>query len=402
MEQKKRYNFAPNYSFPVLKRSKSGWRVEFYYVNSGGKKVRTNIKCSRYRKNFVSDKDAAEWINANIIRPLSCKLLAGWTPENDLYIEQEKKVSFIELFSKFMRQKETVDFKMGYLRLETLMSYQSNFKQMKELFGFPHNKMKVFDDWPADSLTPVNAKKIVLKLKENRCWTNATTNNFIRLCRSAYKYGIENDLCKNNPFLSVKYLSDDIKERQLLTDEQLHDIYSYLYETDVPFLFFTQLVYAALVRPVELFRVRIKDLNIEDLTIHLGKGRTKNKKARDIIIPDALAPLFNMFVSLYVVGKPADCFLFSDHFVPGRVQKSSVYSSSRWKALRLALNLPESCQLYCLRHTSITNLLSFMPANTVRKLADHHSLEVTSIYSNHETLTMQNEIRLKAPIYGLN
>lgn len=401
MEQKKRYNFAPTFVFPVLKKSKSGWRVEFYYLNSSGAKIRSNIKCERYRKRFNSDKDAAEWINLNIIKPLSAKLMEGWTPENDLYVEKEKKVSFIELFSKFMKQKETVDYKMGYLRLETLLSYQSNVKQLKELFGFPHNKMKVFDDCPADSLTPANAKKIVLKLKENRCWTNATTNNFIRLCRSAYKYGNENELCKNNPFASVKYLTNDIKERVIMTDEQLHDIYNYLFDKDVPFLFFTQLVYATLARPVELFRVKIKDVNVEDRTIHLGKGKTKNKKARDIIIPDALAPLFELYLSNYVLGKHEELYLFSDNFIPGRKQKGSGYSSARWKELRQALNLPENCQLYSLRHTSITNLLSFLPTNTVRKLADHQSLEMTSIYSNHETLLMKNEIKLKAPIFGL-
>ncbi len=125
MEGKKRYNFVPNFTLPVLKKSKSGWRVEFYYVNSEQKKVRTNIKCSRYRKQFCSDKAAADWIEINIIRPLSTKLIAGWTPENDISFEQ-KKNSFIELSSKKVQNLSNVNVLLKKcFKEENLKNYSS-------------------------------------------------------------------------------------------------------------------------------------------------------------------------------------------------------------------------------------------------------------------------------------
>jgi site-specific recombinase XerD len=66
--------------------------------------------------------------------------------------------------------------------------------------------------------------------------------------------------------------------------------------------------------------------------------------------------------------------------------------------LRKALNLPEEMQLYSFRDTGMTDMIkNGMDPLSVKQLADHHSLEMTTIYTKHADPNLRNVLVAKTP-----
>jgi site-specific recombinase XerD len=74
-----------------------------------------------------------------------------------------------------------------------------------------------------------------------------------------------------------------------------------------------------------------------------------------------------------------------------------------WAKLRKKLGLPEEMQQYSLRDSGIFEMLkSGIDPLSVKQLADHHSLEMTTIYSNHVDPNLQKIIVENAPKFAQN
>ena len=74
------------------------------------------------------------------------------------------------------------------------------------------------------------------------------------------------------------------------------------------------------------------------------------------------------------------------------------YYRKFWDKLRKEFNLPLEMQQYSLRDTGITEMLkNGLDPLSVKQLADHYSLSMTTIYSNHADPHLKELIREKAP-----
>jgi integrase len=95
-----------------------------------------------------------------------------------------------------------------------------------------------------------------------------------------------------------------------------------------------------------------------------------------------------------------DYYLFGDNFLPNRKEAFRRRFDKEWDKMRTALSLPKEMQLYSLRDTGITEMLKTgIDPLSVKQHADHHSLEMTTIYSNHVDSNLAKIIREKAPAF---
>jgi site-specific recombinase XerD len=79
------------------------------------------------------------------------------------------------------------------------------------------------------------------------------------------------------------------------------------------------------------------------------------------------------------------------------------YYRKFWDKLRKEFNLPLEMQQYSLRDTGITEMLkNGLDPLSVKQLADHYSLSMTTIYSNHADPHLKELIREKAPGFTSN
>lgn len=399
MLQKTKLQIVPKYRIPVVKKYKNGWRIVFYY-SKNGVLTRHIFRCEKYKKSFERAKDAEAWINENLCVPLMEELQNGWTPEQGLpKFCKKETVTLSELTDLFLAD-AAERYAAKYINFTSYKSYESFARIIKSCLNPESGGLQ---DYNLRDVTRATAEKIVVRVKTQREWSTKTANNFIKLCRMLFKFGIDNSYLSVNPFEGVALLKGEEKGKRTVTAEEQRKIFSHLKETDLPFLIFTQLVYSDLIRPVEIFRLQCKDLSVEDFKITIPASKTKNKKSRVVYIPDSLHGLFSEYLNRIDFKKTdKEAYLFSYDFLPAKTASPlpSIYASQRWRKMCKDLELPEDCKLYGLRHTGITDLLEILPANTVRMHAGHSDTRQTFHYANHEDEKRQIEVASKAPIYG--
>ena len=399
MLQKKNMRITAKYRIPEIKKYKNGWRIVFWYQKNGELK-RHVLRCEKYKKSFERAKDAEVWINENLCMPLLQELRKGWTPEQGMpgFCDVDKDNLRLSELADLFLQDAYERYQAKLISYTTVTLYKSFCKTVKSSVTLG------IDDCKITEITKAKAERFVVQIKALREWQPQSCNNFIRLCRMLFKFAVDNSLASVNPFDKVAMLKGEQKSKRPLTKEEQSKIYEYLHEKNLPFLIFTQLVYSDLIRPVEILRIQCKDLDAEKRKITLPASKTKNKKERVVLIPQSLDALFNRYLQeINFATMDKNAYLFSTDFRPG-VSKDplpSTYSSIYWRKMCRELDLPEDCKLYGLRHTGICDLLSMLPVNTVRIIADHSDTKQTMHYANHENEQVRKEVAAKAPIYGM-
>lgn len=389
---------APMYRIPVLKKSKKGWRIEFYYAENGNLK-RSQLRVDKYKKRFETYKAAELWIQSNICEPLHDRLRSGWTPADGKLALTPAQLTLSELLEDFNRAKG-IKFGAGVIGESALRLYKY-FTNVIQQSMTP--EQGVIADLPIDKITTKTANEFIFKIKTLRNLSVTSTNNLINFCRMLYRHAVESGYISTNPFVNVAMLKGEQKSKRLLTEQEQHSIAERLKTTNLPFYIFTQLVYCDLIRPVEIFRLQCKDVDVCTHSIVLPASKTKNHKARTVFIPVQLRKLFDSYLEAVRFNKRhSNDYLFHADFKPAAAGEPlpSSYASIRWRELCRELNISDDCKLYGLRHTGITDLLNVLPANTVRLHADHSDLKQTMHYANHANDSIRTEIAEKCPIYG--
>jgi site-specific recombinase XerD len=104
--------------------------------------------------------------------------------------------------------------------------------------------------------------------------------------------------------------------------------------------------------------------------------------------------------SLNLSSYPTSYFVIGHELKPNLKPLQCAYLSKHWIKLRKKLNLSKEMQLYSLRDSGIFEMLkSGIDPLSVKQHADHHSLEMTTIYSNHVDPNLAKIIREKAPTF---
>jgi len=154
-------------------------------------------------------------------------------------------------------------------------------------------------------------------------------------------------------------------------------------------------VYSALIRPKEITNLRVSDVNFSDKTVCVNSNVAKNHNTRYVALTDEILNDLT-----YIKDYKKDMFLFSQTMMPGYVKANNSKYGKMWSKLRNELKLDKTMQLYSLRDSGITDMLkSGIDPLTVKQHADHHSLEMTTLYSKHADPNLVKIIREKAPAF---
>lgn len=380
---------------PELKKSKkSGWRVEYY--ECGKRKI---IRVEKIRKWHKNATDAEKMIKETIIKPLTIKLLSlnvvsetlsentGLDFGDILGVELEKNKKeglYLKEISIKFKDSNSNTYQQYLSYTNTLITYIRATEQMNVKI----KKWKIKD------------VQNYIKYLQDKKLSNPSINQHISFIKRLFSWCCENEYLEKNPAENVKKMKIiETRERKILSIEEMRKISNYLQKNDYNFYVFTQIVYACLIRPIEIYRLQIKDIDFENRSIIISGTKSKNHKYRSIVIPD---DLWNNTLDFWNNLKKYDkeCYIFTENNVPGKEKVNySNLASLKWSKMRKELNLSEDCQLYCLKHTSITNLLTILPENTIRMHARHSNIQMTAHYGKHVTEDMQEAMRTKISTY---
>lgn len=364
----KTQNFLP----AVVKNLPSiGYAVEYYVLDPETERpVRKRIKLSKLVRRYPN-KHMKQLAAQQVADNLNAKLRGGWSPLHQA--EDSRLYTPLSVFrERFLKAKEAEG-----CRQTTLTQYGSvtdiwlrwcedNGHAQKYSGTFLHPEaVRYMDDVMAQG---------------NR---HRSYNNTLKVLRAFFQWGVDHLYAKENPFVGIKTLKKEKKIRILVPPESRKLISAYYAKVRPSMNIVCQLVYSSAIRPAEILRVQLKHVNLEEHYIVIPAENAKNHHERYATLTPELVRLLTPVKREYSNG---ELFLFgkNEDLLPDREPVNKSYFQKSWERMRRATGLPKEMQLYSLRDTGITDLLhAGMDPLTVQHHADHSSLAIQKIYTDH-------------------
>ena len=208
-------------------------------------------------------------------------------------------------------------------------------------------RIKSFEKWlyangfENRTINSVDKKTIVTFLNSVLSTTSAKNRNNTRAILSMFFQSLEdNDIIPDNFVKKINVLKSNPERNKTYSSKQEVDIFNYLKSNDELMLLFIQFISYNHLRPVEVVRLQIKDVNVKDRRLYV---RAKNKAVKVKIIPEILLSTlpnldkFNPESYLFTpngIGQPKplhetilELFYFESKEKPCKLTKNEVF----WK-----------------------------------------------------------------------
>jgi integrase len=189
----------------------------------------------------------------------------------------------------------------------------------------------------------------------NEVFSNTSSrnrNNTRSDISSLFQVMVDNEIIEQNFVSSINILKTNPQRNKTYTPKMLDEILAHVEEKDPTLFLLVQFIYYGLLRPMEICRLKVKDIDVEDSKVYF---RAKNKMIKTKILPetllDALPDLSNLngelsLITRYGVGKEWDI----------STESKRDYFTKRFKKVKDKFDLGVDYGLYSFRHTSITKL----------------------------------------------
>ncbi|MDR0206465.1 MAG: tyrosine-type recombinase/integrase [Bacteroidales bacterium] len=384
---------AANYLPATLKTNKSGWIIEYYVENPQTQILsRKMIRLKRLLMRYPSKMEARRHIN-NIIVALNMKLSTGWNP----YFLGEDSRLYTSLKKVTERYLEEAKRNTRSATYRSYASFVSIFIEWIE---------KVSPNIYSSMVTYALVAKFMdyvyneRKGRKTEVMSNRTYNNYAKTGSAFFNWMIDKCYCKENHFSKIKPKKKEDKKRVLIPEETRERITNYLLEKSPNYLLMLKLMYNSLIRPKEIRGLLISDISTVKGQITVQKEVAKNGKERIVpMTPDIIEDFVNLNLKSYV----SSCYVFGEDFKPSKTKLTDFFMHKYWAKMRKKLGLPEEMQQYSLRDSGIFEMIkSGIDPLSVQQLADHHSLEMTTIYAKHLDPNLQKIIVENAPKFTQN
>ncbi|NJB72886.1 integrase [Saonia flava] len=214
----------------------------------------------------------------------------------------------------------------------------------------------------------------VLKNSSGRNRNNTRTD-----LGSLFQLWEDNEKIPLNFIKSISKLKTTPIRNKTYTPELLEKIEEHLKNNDPILLLFTKFISYSFLRPIEVCRLRIKDIDIKDKKLYV---RTKNKPEKIKIIPEIL---ISELPDLSNINP--NYSLFTPQGIGGEWNTSEdnkrVYFTNRFKKVKDFLQLDKNHALYSYRHTYITKLYRKLREDNAPNVAKGILMNITG----HTTIT---------------
>ena len=259
-------------------------------------------------------------------------------------------------------------FELGLSLKEKLMNKSSFTKYKSRINRF--SKWLKNIGYEKQSINSLDKKLIIEYLNKVLQNSSARNRNNTRTdISSLFQILEDNEIIKENYVKKINVLKSIPKRNKTYTPQLQKDIYNYLDEKDKHLLLFIQFISYNFLRPIEVCRLRVEDIDIKDKKLYV---KAKNSPVKIKIIPDIL---INQLPDL--TTKEGKSFLFTQKGIGGKwdieEENKRDHFTKRFKQIKEFFKLGKEYGLYSFRHTFITKLYrelrkTYSPFETKSKL----------------------------------
>ncbi|MFJ1365552.1 tyrosine-type recombinase/integrase [Capnocytophaga canimorsus] len=311
------------------------WYVYYYFRNKDGKMVKQPsiyYKINQEYKEF-DDRYKAFHRLRNVVEKL---LKEGFSP-----YEGEEADNKYTCFSAL---DYALEIKKSIVKSTTFTDYESRVNQFKRYLKARglHNS-NIADITKKDVNEYLN-HVLIKSSPRNR-------NNTLAVLSAVFSILEEDELVTHNVTDKIKKLQAKPERNKTYTKTQQNEVFTLMEQKDKDLLLFVKFVSYNFLRPIEVCRLQVKDIDFADAKMNL---RAKNKLVKIKIIPEILMKEIQHFKDLN-----PDFYLFApngaNHWATNETNKRD-YWSKRFKKVKGELGLGKDYGLYSFRHTFITKL----------------------------------------------
>lgn len=264
----------------------------------------------------------------------------GYNPYIKDEFSDENKTYTIDYCFEFV-----LNLKKNILSQISYKDFSSRVNQFKKWLYEKGFKLKTIDK--------INKKAINAYLNEVQLKSSSMNRNNTRASLSSFFGTLEsNEIISQNPVSKIEILKTKPKRNKSYTIEQEQNLFKYIEKENPVLLLFIKFISYNFLRPVEVCRLKVKDIDILNKKIYL---KTKNKPVKIKIIPDIL---INEIPNLSLLNE--DNYLFSKKcYGENWESKESTrrnYYSEEFSIIKEKFKLGTDYGLYSFRHTFITKI----------------------------------------------
>jgi integrase len=377
---KRKGTFLNPKGFPYIpaKLKKKGWRIHIeYYVFSIEKNDLVRKRVSKFMGKTPAEKlkDAQTMVH-KINRLLSSGYIIG---------KPTKKVQ------KALSIKEAMEFAVKTKSQTIGKTTRGNYRSFSKIFykylrenkkltipvkEFDQAQIYFFFDW----------------LFEERKVGNRTRNNYKDFLNAMFNQLIDRKVIDENPVKGIKDLPTMSNINIPFTKKEEEILKKYLKEKMPELYLFTRFIYFGFLRPVEICRLRIKHIDLENHIILVRPHLTKNKKQLPVVITSQLEKYIKQ---MNLDDYPPHWHVFSKGLKPGpeELYETRVSEMHR-KALEETGLYNEELTMYSWKHTGNCNAYrAGVDIKSIQAQNRHHSLQMTEIYLRSLGLRLSKDLK---------
>ena len=272
---------------------------------------------------------------------------------------------------------------------DTRRTYLSYIAKLRA--ALPHD-MHVGDVATADLIAFIDGMK-AQNLSPKYC------NSIIGWLKTVFGWMLERGLVSANPALPIK--TETLARQQgrpTLTDTERETLFALLRQHGhLEFLLACLMEYYTYIRPNELYRVRVRNLNLAEQTVTIPAEISKNRKTAKVTLPAVVVDLMR---ELGIDRHRGDDYLFGKGMKCGPVMGNSKQFWRFWNR-RVVCDggiYPElgkrGVVFYSFKNSGITDMLARgVPSTVVRDQARHQDLSTTEIYGRGSAMKAPEGLR---------
>jgi len=428
---------ATRYLPAALHKYPSGWLIDYYVEDPQTQKLqRKKIKVTRIMSRYTLKSDGLRHVNS-IVAALNIRLASGWNPllytsDNTepipvfepinvsktipvatLLTEQANPGECIVIAPKEEKQPTEEELRLQTPFVEVCEKYLQEVRKEKrpDTVRSYNSFVSIFKEWiekqsPGISSSMISHVQVVRfmdyvynerKGQGKETISNRTYNNYTKNGSAFFSWMVEKCYCNENHFSKLKRKKKEDKIRILIPEEAREKITTYLQTKKPNYLLMLKLIYNSLIRPKEIRNLLVSDISLAKGQITVRKGVSKNDKER--IVP-MTQDLIEDFTKLNLQCYSSNCYVFGKDTETSKIKMKDNYMHKYWGRMRKKLNLPKEMQQYSLRDSGMFEMIKGgIDPLSVKQLADHHSLEMTAIYTNHVDPNLQKIVYEHSPTF---
>ena len=349
-----------NYKYAEVSKGKK-WYVHYMVINpASGKLARKRIYLQHIKDAKLRDRYARKLCNK-----INDKLDQGWNP----FITEKSNKQYTEIRKAF---DYLLVFKGSYLSKRGIDTYKSRIGVFLEWL-----KKQKMDNVFVFEFKDSHAIAFFDYLLLERKLSGRTFNNYLLDFRTFFNFFIKQRYASENPFVAVSELPETEKEKQPFTQEEATLYRDYCVEHEQAFYVISGLCYYCGLRPVEITRLRVGQVDRANRLVKLPGTSTKSKKNRTVPIPDVFWPLLEKFID----NANAKDYVCGSGYAPNAQPIAATRIADKFRAIARRIGLPEYVKFYGLKDTAAERLdQSQVGLKTIRDLFGHQNIATTDAY----------------------